>query len=189
MSPELVLVDPELARIARARLRRPEDCLDRPTRARATSSATIEPSARRSLDVEVPEAALTTSSGGAGRAKAIRSRDARRSLATAARWLVMILVIAVPFLAFLPADDSNQPKLAPADSGGGLPATRQVSGRASGVASRRVWSGRESLGRPGPLEPRRSASCAVGERFGSDAQGYELAGTTRDASYTSTGAG
>lgn len=42
VSPELVLVDPELARIARVLLRRPDDCLDRPTRSAVPLAARFE---------------------------------------------------------------------------------------------------------------------------------------------------
>jgi len=98
LSPELILVDPDLARIARRELRDPDDCLERRSRPRGSTAAAA--SSERAV-------AMETRAHGASRAE----RPLPSFLAVLGA-LLTALVIGSPLLDLLPVE-VERPSFAP----------------------------------------------------------------------------
>ena len=134
VTPELALVDPILAAAARAHLPDPGDCLV-VRRRPAFSTDPVAPAFQRELRALGPE-----------RQPRVGLRLPVRRVATAAVWLLPVLVVGSSLLAFIPPGGSSRPRFlsparvevpAPTESGARPPvALRIVSGRDGRIAIR-----------------------------------------------------
>lgn len=127
ISPDLALVDPVLARAARAALADPPDCLAPRERAQRPT----EPSLDRVSTVPVPR----------DRRAALPSRIER--IVVVALSIVLVAVAIVPFLAFIPPGESSKPRILSVDTTAPTvlkPAPKHLTPRplASGVAASQV---------------------------------------------------
>lgn len=123
ISPELALVDPELAEIARACLPTPPDCLEprlrvgpespRRPRAIVVGAPITRPASVALAPAPVPAAAVEGPRRAVERGVAEERPSARRRPAPAliGAWLLISAVVASPLLAFLPAPESSRPRL------------------------------------------------------------------------------
>ena len=103
ISPELALVDPQLAAAARAQLRDPGDCLARRARVAPPAAATDDP---------------------VGQAPArARARHILASVGMVVTWIAISALVASPLLAFLPPKASMQPQILEQDDDPAIVAT------------------------------------------------------------------
>ena len=112
VSPELVLVDPELAASARALLPPPADCLAR------RAQVETRPSAARSSPVDGNGADRERRRSGSARSGKVGSKRVVavrliRGAAAFAAWAAVAALVASPLLAFIPPSQSVRPKLLP----------------------------------------------------------------------------